>query len=115
MTHKRKVSAAQASFGAAVGSHSNPAVAPSSESRQLRQAVPSPEKEPPLYIGAGHGMFIESRAISKRGDRECRLDYCRRCELDTPHEYVCLQPKRPRVWGYSCTRCRREHGDHSRA
>jgi len=99
----------QAVLGATNGGVSNPA-APHPRSQPLPRAVP-PDQE---YVG-GHGTFIELRAIGRRGDRECRVEHCQKCGVDAPHEYVCLQPTSPRVWGYSCTHCRREHADHGRA
>lgn len=52
-------------------------------------------------------MFLELRKRPQRGERHVRVEHCARCSTNTPHEYVCLQPAGPRVWGYACTSCRR--------
>lgn len=102
---RRKVSAAQASFGVVAGDLGMVPGSPP-ESTPLRRAVPAIDAPAPLYVGRGHGLFLELCDRVERGQRELRLDYCPKCTRETPHAYVCLQPKGPRVWGYSCTACK---------
>lgn len=102
---RKQVQVPLQNFGAAVGNRGNDA-APPPESRPPSRVVPGSEVRE--YVGPGHGMFIELCGRAQRGDKLCRVDYCPRCADVTPHEYLCLQPAGPRVWGYHCTRCRME-------
>lgn len=52
-------------------------------------------------------MPIELIGDVRRGRRECRVETCRKCGNECPHEYLCTQPKGPRVWAVQCTLCRR--------
>lgn len=110
---KKRVHAAQTSFSAPAGNRGMVPLNPP-ESKPARGAVPAVDNTAPLYVGRGHGLFIELLARVPRGERQLRQDDCRKCNTYTPHEYVCLQPAGPRVWGYECTHCRREHADLSR-
>lgn len=101
---KPKVSAAQRSFGAMAGDVGMVPASPP-ESTPARRAVPAIDVSAPLYVGRGHGQFIELLGEVERGQRECRLDHCPKCKREMAHIYVCLQRKGPRIWGYICTGC----------
>lgn len=101
------MSSSQQSFGAVVGIVGNGASAPPDEqSARPHRAVARPLK-PASKIGPGHGMFLELLTRVERGQRELRMDTCKRGHT-APHEFVCVQPKGPRVWHMTCTQCRRE-------
>lgn len=106
MSRARKVSAAQTSVFGAGGGDGNSAVHPPKSAAVPPEVVT--RSDAPNYTGPGHGMFLELLGRVERGDRHVREDLCRKCGQRTPHEYVCLQPRGPRVWGFVCTHCRRD-------
>lgn len=99
------MSAQQQSFGAVVGLGGNGADL-SPPKPVPHRAVARPLK-PASKIGPGHGMFLELLTRVERGQRELRMDTCKRGHT-APHEFVCVQPRGPRVWKMTCTQCRRE-------
>lgn len=99
---RKPAHSAQQNLGTVAGGSGNNA-GPAPEPVRLSRAVPP---DVISHVG-GHGLFIELRGPAKRGDRECRAEHCVRCGKDTPHEFVCLQPAGPRVWGFRCSNCRR--------
>lgn len=106
---RKHVSVAQESLGAVVGHAGNGAGEPPPESVRPHRAVTRPDVTA-SYVGPGHGMFLELLTRVERGQRVVRMDRCKRGH-EAPHEYVCVQPRGPRVWHMTCTRCRRERLD----